>query len=434
MSVQLFLQPLDVLYLRGNTLFGSAGDHAEALMPPWPSVLSGALRSALLARSGADLGRFTDEGADHAREEYEKVLGTPTDPGDFRLSAALLARWQGGDVEPLFPTPADLVIMKTPPGQQGQGGVAQEGATARCESCERKTGGEGQRSHKAPDVVVHRLCPTALGEPLTHIRHGGPTPMLPVLVTPQEGKSDPGWWLTAEGWKTYSEGGVPTPSHLVEPRQLWGNDFRLGIARSRETFTAEQGRIYTTQAVAVKPGVGFLVGVEGCPAELLRGIDLVRLGGDGRGAQVRLLESLAWPRLEVGQGASFVLYLLTPGLFPGGWLPPGVRRGEDGTHRVAWDGFSARLACAAVPRAQVVSGWDLAAHTPKPAQRAVPAGAVYYFDDVTGDPATYAVHLWDVLQEELVQQHGPKAWDTVWKQRKAEGFNNVLVGRWPQQT
>ena len=37
----LFLEPHDVLYLRGNKLFGDAGAHGEALMPPWPSMAAG---------------------------------------------------------------------------------------------------------------------------------------------------------------------------------------------------------------------------------------------------------------------------------------------------------------------------------------------------------------------------------------------------------
>ena len=47
-----FLEPLDVLFLRGNQLFGEAGSYGEALMPPWPSVAAGAIRSRILADSG----------------------------------------------------------------------------------------------------------------------------------------------------------------------------------------------------------------------------------------------------------------------------------------------------------------------------------------------------------------------------------------------
>jgi len=423
----LYLEPLDVLYLRGNSAFGGPGDHAEALMPPWPSVFSGALRSALLARAGVDLGRFTDEGAEHSREEYKKVLGTPSTPGDFRLAAALLGRRgkETGAVEAVFPLPADLVIGT---GATAQGEGSDKTTCPPCPAHDPREKNEKPRAHGAP-LEVHRLRPLPLGELLPHLRHGGPTPDLPVLVRDKEGKAESGYWLTAKGWEAYARGGTPSADQLVKRSDLWESDFRLGIARSRESYTVETGRIYTTQAVAFKENTGFLVAVEGCPAELLRGIDLVRLGGDGRGARVQVVTGPAEAGVAPKDG-KLALVLLTPGLFPGGWLLPGVQP-QNGEYRVACEGFSARLACAAVSRAQVVSGWDVPAHRPKPAQRAVPAGSVYYLDQVQGDVQMYLQHLWDLICDELTRRGGTDSYDTVWLQRKAEGFNNFLVASWP---
>ena len=53
-----FIEPLDVLFLRGNKLFGDPGSYGEALIPPWPSAAAGALRSRLLADAGVDLAAF----------------------------------------------------------------------------------------------------------------------------------------------------------------------------------------------------------------------------------------------------------------------------------------------------------------------------------------------------------------------------------------
>lgn len=431
-QVWVYLEPLDVLYLRGNNLFGGPGDHAEALMPPWPSVFAGALRSALLARAGVDLGRFTDEGAVHTNKDYEKVLGTPTQPGEFRVSAVLLCRaGEGAELQPIFPLPADLAVFKASPGSSG------EGHSSRCAPCSThepphpKEGSE-RRGGDGPPVEVRRLRPALCSGALAHVRHNGPTGTLPVLVRDKEGKPESGFWLTAEGWKAYVAGGTPSPEHLVKRSDLWDHDFRLGIARSRETYTVEAGRIYTTQTVAMKPGIGFLVGVEGCPADLFSGVNVVRLGGDGRGARLEVKEPPEIPRAQPSEGR-LALVLLTPGLFPQGWLLPGVRK-ADGEYRVACDGFSARLACAVVPRAQVVSGWDLPAHKPKPAQRTVPSGSVYYLDEVEGDVSRYLDRLWDLICDELPQRGEKDAYDTVWQQRKAEGFNNFLVAQWPKIT
>lgn len=407
MTAWLFLRPLDVLYLRGNSSFGGPGEHAEALMPPWPSVFSGALRSALLARAGVELGLFTDEKAEHVKDQYRAVLGTPSEPGSFRLSAVTLARRRNGAVELLLPMPADLVVRK------------EKRAEEECT----------QKKRREARGTAQRLC---LAPPPhdSSVEHSGPLPLLPVLAEQQQSKVSGGWWLTHEGWEAYCQGHTPQPGHLVHSDDLWETDFRLGIARSRTSFTAAEGRIYTTQAVAMQPETGFAVEVDGCPLGLLEPVQLLRLGGDGRGAEVRLLATGLPAHEQPAADQPFLVYCLTPGLFPRGWLPPGVVQ-EGHEYRLRCEGLEARLAGAVVGKPLVVSGWDLPAHRPKPAQRTVPAGAVYYFDEVKGSPKIYREACWELAQQELVQSGGPDAWDTVWKQRKAEGFNNVLVAAWP---
>jgi CRISPR-associated protein Cmr3 len=100
-----FLQPLDVLFLRGNKLFGDPGSYGEALIPPWPSVVAGALRSRMLADAGVDLAAFARGEITHS------ALGTPNAPCAFAVTAFHLAhKTQAGQIEPLFAPPADLVL------------------------------------------------------------------------------------------------------------------------------------------------------------------------------------------------------------------------------------------------------------------------------------------------------------------------------------
>ena len=90
-----FIEPLDVLVLRGNKLFGDPGSYGESLVPPWPSVAAGAIRSAILARDGDPFA--------FAKEQWKHpTLGTPSEPGPFTITAFHLARRQGDRVEPLF--------------------------------------------------------------------------------------------------------------------------------------------------------------------------------------------------------------------------------------------------------------------------------------------------------------------------------------------
>ena len=93
-----FVEPLDVLMVRGNKSFGGDGQHGEAVMPPWPSLFAGAFRSALLSNDAQILSRFVAVGTDAALSQDERslqmrgilgdalfaALGTPSEPGHTR--------------------------------------------------------------------------------------------------------------------------------------------------------------------------------------------------------------------------------------------------------------------------------------------------------------------------------------------------------------
>ena len=55
-----FIKPLDVLFIRGNRLFGDASTNGVAVMPPWPSMVAGALRSQILVNNDIDCGQFAN--------------------------------------------------------------------------------------------------------------------------------------------------------------------------------------------------------------------------------------------------------------------------------------------------------------------------------------------------------------------------------------
>jgi CRISPR-associated protein Cmr3 len=75
------------------------------------------------------------------------------------------------------------------------------------------------------------------------------------------------------------------------------------------------------------------------------------------------------PNQIAAAGACRVV-LLTPAMFTDGALPQALL--------AASAGVTPQLIAAVVPRAQVISGWDLERDTPKPTRRLAPAGAVYF--------------------------------------------------------
>jgi len=92
----------------------------------------------------------------------------------------------------------------------------------------------------------------------------------------------------------------------------------------------------------------------------------------------------------------------------------------DADNRISIGGIKARLVCAAVPRFETVSGWDLARKAPKSARRAVPSGSVYWLEELEADAEVLrklvANGLWEAICED--------------PSRRAEGFNRVAVAAW----
>ncbi len=377
-----FIDALDVLTLRGNRLFGDPGSWGESVMPPLPTVAAGALRSHLLARDGVDLAAFAAGAASHP------TVGSPDRPGSFTLAAFQLARrCADGRVEPLYPLPADLVVS----------GVD-----------------EARR--------VGQLVPTRVDA----LAGSSPLPLWAALAQADErAKPVTGLWLTDGGLRAWMAGQpIAAARDLIASEALWKTEARVGVGLDAARRRAEDGKLFSLQAVSFTRGAGaeagFAVRVLG--AELRAGV--LRFGGDGRGARLEPAQ-VDWPEPDYGAIASerrARLLLTSPGIFEHGWLPTGAGA-PSSVDGAAFNlhGVRGRLVAAAVPRAQVVSGFDLARWRPKPAQRAAAAGSVYWLDelDATPDALRKLVEcgLWTEAQYNT-------------DMRRAEGFNRVEVAQW----
>lgn len=371
------ITPVDLFCPRGNRLFG-AGVHGDAALPPWPSVFAGAVAS----RALVDAGRFADVAREP--EAAEEVLAQVLGP-DFALTGLALSR--RGEV--CVPLPADLACFPT----------------------------EGEPDKPQPVRRVIRRLGEGAG-----VRWGPAlSEWVPVLEAAPDAKPAGGYWLTAEGLRKHLQGLTPGPDEVVKAQaDLWTVDARLGIALSEDRRTAAEGRIYTTDAVQLLDGVSFVASFRG---RNLPEDGLLRLGGDGRGAVVEPASPQEEAFFEeVGRPQAgwpgFRLLLATPGVFPGGWRPPGV--GEDGVWELP--GLRARLVAAMVGRNDVVSGWDVAKRAPKPAVKVAPWGSVYWFRVESGDTGA----LESVWAEGLWGQTG----ENIPPSRRREGFNRVWFGRW----
>ncbi|RMH40076.1 MAG: type III-B CRISPR module-associated protein Cmr3, partial [Deltaproteobacteria bacterium] len=390
------LEPIDVVSFRGNHLFAGSA-HGAALMPPWPSVFSGALRSRMLVDAGVDPHAFARGKAGDAR--VEQVLGSPDEPGSFGvvavgIRAVVPPLTEDGErdraravTDVWFPAPADLLVV---------------------------------------DDEVGRLFAEPMRPvPFDALRARGSAPLSHVPVARMGGRRKPatGAFIGARGLAMHLRGERPAGEHLCRSSDLWKRQTRVGIGLDAGTRSVEEGLLYSADAICLAPASdptrdacgAFVVGTRGGGDLLPRG-GLVRLGADGRAARVAPCEAghLAALSHPGAIDRRFRVVLATPGVFGGGWRPPGI--GDDNVleHR----SMRARLVCAAVGRAGVVSGWDLANWRPKLAERVVAAGSVYWFEVEEGDPAEALADLgengwWAVMDD----QHRAR-----WATRRAEGF------------
>ena len=372
-----FIEPLDVLFLRGNKLFGDAGSFGESLIPPWPSVAAGALRSAVLAAKGVDLVAFAES------KLVDPELGTPLNPGAFTLHGFQLARKViNGTVQRLYPMPADWVASVNPDNQV---------------------------------VSIKALRPMAIHPALTA---SNSLPLVPLLTEMTRRKAESGMFLSEAGWASYLLDKVAPAHVLVKTADLWRLDPRVGIGMNAITGSVEDGKLFTAQAIAFSKGVGFVADTKGVN---LGGVRLLRFGGDGRGATCHPVTQPAAPAnyAAFAKARRMKLVLTAPALFASGWLPDGVVCNDSGAYILTAPGIKATLVCAAVPRLEIASGWDLARRTPKAAERVVPTGSVYWFDALEASAEALAnwvdAGLWG---------QSPNA------ARRAEGFNRFALASW----
>jgi len=365
MSAYHFIEPLDLLFLRGNKLFGEAGSYGAAQIPPWPSVAAGAVRSSILLREGVDLKAFSKGKVVHPE------LGTPAEPGSFRVTDFRLARrTKQGVIEGCYPLPADLVVSEKEDGSKR----------------------------------VSKLTPSA---PPKGVASSFSLEKLPLLVEPERSKPVAGFWLNRASWQTYVQGKVPSEAELVASTDLWKVQDRTGIGIDAERGAVAEGRLFTVQGVALAHDVGFLLATSGVTVTDSH----LRFGGDGRGAKLTTVnfKPVLPDYKRMVKERRCRLILTSPGLFAHGWCLPGMA--EDGSFEL--QGVKGKVCSAAVSRTETVSGWDLAKGCPKTALRSAGIGSVYWLEELEATPEALA----ELLERGL--------WESEQEQptRQAEGFN-----------
>lgn len=337
----LCMDPVDTLFFRDGRPFDAAPRAVSGL--PRPSVLAGALRTELLRQAGVDLaalGVLVRKG-DRFDAALARLGGEPaTAIGKTTFRGPYIGKEDAGNAGDalLYPVPASLR-------------VADDG---------------GERRIVRLDPLPPKM---ALPPGWTPLDEG----LVPLWARRREVMKPPGKfgkdWITVAGMEAFLSGGIPEPDDFVSSTDLYGFEDRIGIAVSPGSGTADDGDIYGTRRLVLRPGIRFWACVEG-PEKVLDLLPekgesrLLPFGGEGRQASMtgrgadgpRIAKS--YPPRDENDGRCLVL--VAPALLEG-WRPEGIA-----------------LLSAAVPGHVAVSGWDLARGGPKPTRFAVPAGSIYF--------------------------------------------------------
>ena len=342
-------EPLDTWFFREARPHGSVGNcELGSQFPPPVRTLLGALRTAIgdawFARHGGDWRGLADNSALQAH------IGLGDDLGPLRASGPFITL----NGQRLYPAPANLMVQT-------------EGSTAHYFLL-----GLGD--------VVH--CD------LGRVRLPAFPKQVPGVASLKGSKPASGW-LTQDAMQRLLDGQVPRAGDLIPNHALFDEEPRLGIGRDNTRRSVQEGLLYQTRHLRLRPGVGVELHLHGLPdASLLPSRTTLRLGGEGRQAalytSLGATTNLPTASAHIAPGARFALYHLTPSVcaaeLPAG-IPAGFVRGHhEGSD--CWEGQLAgqrlRILSVACARPLREGGWDLARHEARAVQSLLAPGSVLY--------------------------------------------------------
>ena len=380
------LSPIDAWFFRDGRPYNEGESNQTdviSLFPPPATTLVGALRAGLARdQKWNGTGRWS--------AAINDVLGDGFDNlGKLQFRGPWLVRRQdGGADEPLFPMP--LHVLGKP------------------------TKSENDNEPKWQPACL--LTPSKDATPcdLGDVR-------LPVMSAIRDqnldltGLKEPSsQWVTREGLERILNGQqLPEPSHVVDARDLWQHEVRVGLKRNEEKRVTEQGAIYSPRFVRLKRGVSLAMTVEGLQSDW-HIPKLLALGGEGRMADCTTVEGCELCPSPANDPLRFTVTLLTPLMLP---IEPDdtVRQPAVGQRLPGLTGSLIVSACVGKPHS--IGGWDSTKREPLPLRPVLPAGSTWFCECDEKD--------WSSVS----QMHGQWIGD-----KTVYGYGQIVIGQWPPTT
>jgi CRISPR-associated protein Cmr3 len=316
-TITLQLEALDTLFFKDGKPF-SLGEEtwADGIFPPPPSVLYGALRTAIIS------GELGDQNLSNLIEQTDSLSLTH-----------FSTRLQGGGQDEYYPLPLDVVERKDKDYESGE----YEVFPLEVKEVDTVSNSEHQvlPFYEADD---NETVETVSGGLISRSN----------LVRYLKGNTQP---FVCRKWDDYK---------IAEPK--------IGIKRDRATRSTgdESGALYRVGLQRTE-GVQFQVGFSLPNFKLNNG--LIRLGAEGKVAKARQPDDgFDWKGPSNLTTRYIKVYLTTPGLFKG--------QGPDLTQL----GIEAELKGMAIGKPFSLGGFDMSQGRPKPMLKVIPAGSVFYYE------------------------------------------------------
>ena len=339
--------PMDTWFFRESRPMESLGDSVlTSLFPPPIRTLVGAIRTAIGNHHGVDWTQYGNT------PQYSKLfaqIGDDSDLRSLRVHGVWLVRRKEKQWQRLYPVPKNMVA-----------------------------------SYEAGEIAqLHQLVP---GEAV-HCDLGRNVRMAAVPKGVQGVKSLDDYWFDEETFQRFLQGVPPQSKALIPADQLYSNEPRLGIARDNRAKIVEEGLLYQTSHLRLRPDVAVEIDLSGITDAYLPPAGIVRLGGEGRAAHLEVIESMGVEQVQADghQGPLIMAVLLTP--LPlkqsaGLYSPlPGFRK-EEREQQTVWKGVIAGkqyiLECAVTGKSFRGGGWSLQQRGPRAARSMIPVGSVFY--------------------------------------------------------
>ncbi len=367
------LTPQETFFFRDSRPFDKGNGWATGIFPPLPSTIYGALRTAAISQKSSICDFYSDKPIG-----IRKEIGYFNHSGDLEIRSQVIA--SGSTF--YIPCPLDLL-------QKG------DKLYPLIPNTEEIVSDMDLKFFKAPDANFSAIDFSQ--------------PEIP--------------WIEKYDLEDYLLG-KSEMSAMKKP--FYRNELKTGIQKNFTTGTAREHMLYVQNMLRMEnDNMCFSVDINNCSSLDEKGI--LRLGHDGRIFNYTLSKKNNFDFINtnvknqikdrINQSKCFKLFFTSPTFLGNGWLPKGVEKKNNYEWKVNKQ-ISIQIESVMTGRPMRIGGWKInktGKGSPKPMNKAIPPGTVYYCKLCEGD----ADKLFNALFD--------KNYSDLDKNLSRQGFGHTLI-------